>query len=141
MKKIPETKQTALVRTDFSDDAAWKKVCKEATKEINGCAAYLDFIDDKAFLGLDPKKIKSAIPKDYNHLLIFFADQKTFSEVNKTLLCIELGPESKYRSFRVAMKAMWEVENNLSIANMDFEDFVDPEQKALDIDGVFHGFV
>jgi Domain of unknown function (DUF6924) len=31
---------------------------------------------------------------------------------------------------------MWSVENNLSIANMDFEDFAD----ATDDDGIFRGF-
>jgi hypothetical protein len=31
---------------------------------------------------------------------------------------------------------MWGVENNLSIANMDFQDFVD----YVDLDGVFRGF-
>ena len=140
MKKIPETKQTALLRTDFSDDAAWKRVCKEATKDAGGVAAYLDFIDDKTFLGLDPKKIKTVLPAGYNHLIIFFADQKTFADKKNTLLCVELGEDSKYRTFRVALKAMWEVENNLSIANMDFDDFADPDREALDANGVFNGF-
>jgi uncharacterized protein DUF6924 len=31
---------------------------------------------------------------------------------------------------------MWGVENNLSLANMDFEEFAD----SVDADGVFRGF-
>jgi hypothetical protein len=40
------------------------------------------------------------------------------------------------RSFRVVPSEMWGVENNLSLANMDFEEFAD----AVDRDGVFRGF-
>ena len=40
------------------------------------------------------------------------------------------------RTFRVIPSEMWSVENNLSIANMDFAEFAD----AVDEDGVFRGF-
>ena len=40
------------------------------------------------------------------------------------------------RTFRVIPSEIWGVENNLSIANMGFEEFAD----AVDSDGVFRGF-
>jgi len=40
------------------------------------------------------------------------------------------------RSFRVIPSELWGVENNLSLANIDFEEFAD----AVDRDGVFRGF-
>jgi hypothetical protein len=40
------------------------------------------------------------------------------------------------RSFRVIVQELWGVENNLSLANMDFEEFAD----SCDPDGVFRGF-
>jgi len=40
------------------------------------------------------------------------------------------------RSFRVVPQEAWSVENNLSISNMDFEEFAD----SVDADGVFRGF-
>ncbi|WP_435828452.1 DUF6924 domain-containing protein, partial [Nocardia testacea] len=40
------------------------------------------------------------------------------------------------RTVRILPSQMWGIENNLSIANMDFQDFAD----AADPDGVFRGF-
>ena len=40
------------------------------------------------------------------------------------------------RSFRVVLPEVWGVENNLRLANMDFEDFL----RAVGSDGVFRGF-
>ncbi|MFD5722284.1 DUF6924 domain-containing protein [Streptomyces sp. NPDC102256] len=40
------------------------------------------------------------------------------------------------RGVRVVAAQLWSIENNLSGANMDFEDFVG----AVDEDGVFRGF-
>jgi hypothetical protein len=40
------------------------------------------------------------------------------------------------QTFRVVPTAVWAVENNLSLANLGWEDFV----RHLDGDGVFRGF-
>ncbi|HET7601047.1 MAG TPA: hypothetical protein VFK09_12185 [Gemmatimonadales bacterium] len=40
------------------------------------------------------------------------------------------------RTFRVVPRETWAVENNLSIANMDFAEFAD----RADPDGIFRGF-
>lgn len=40
------------------------------------------------------------------------------------------------RTFRVIPRELWSVENNLSIANMDYRDFAD----SVGADGVFRGF-
>jgi hypothetical protein len=40
------------------------------------------------------------------------------------------------RSFRVVPAQLWSVQANLSLANMDWEEFAD----AVDDDGVFRGF-
>jgi hypothetical protein len=48
-----------------------------------------------------------------------------------------LPEEPEYgREFRAIPTAVQSIENNLSIANMDFEDFAE----AVDEDGVFRGF-
>lgn len=44
--------------------------------------------------------------------------------------------DSGGRTFRIIPSEMWGIENNLSIANMDFRDFAD----SADADGVFRGF-
>jgi hypothetical protein len=40
------------------------------------------------------------------------------------------------RTFRVVPSELWAVENNLSLSNMDFEEFAE----AVDGDGVFRAF-
>ena len=44
--------------------------------------------------------------------------------------------EEPGRTFRVIPAEIWSVDNNLSIANMDFAEFAD----AVEPDGVFRGF-
>ncbi|MFC5219718.1 DUF6924 domain-containing protein [Streptomyces coerulescens] len=45
-------------------------------------------------------------------------------------------PEEGYDELRVIAEELWSIENNISLANMDWEEFVD----AADDDGVFRGF-
>jgi hypothetical protein len=45
-------------------------------------------------------------------------------------------PDEPGRGFRVVPAELWGVENNLSIANMDFAEFA----HHADPDGVFRGF-
>jgi len=57
----------------------------------------------------------------------------TLSAAEHLVLCISLHGEG---SFRVPPNELWSVENNLSLANMDFEEFAE----AVDTDGVYRGF-
>jgi len=50
------------------------------------------------------------------------------------LLCLALRPVG--RAFRIVPAELWGVENNLAIANMDYDEFAD----AADADGIFRGF-
>jgi hypothetical protein len=54
---------------------------------------------------------------------------------NTAVLIVEMNEEPG-RSFRMVPREAWSVENNLSIANMDFSDFA----YNVDKDGVFRGF-
>jgi hypothetical protein len=49
------------------------------------------------------------------------------------VLVVDLFGEGRGRTFRVIPAAIWAVQNNLVIGNMDWEDFSD----SLDPDGVF----
>jgi hypothetical protein len=60
---------------------------------------------------------------------------KTFSDAEQPVLVVDLC-EQPGRTFRVIPREMWGVENNLSIANMDYDDFAN----SADADGVFRGF-
>ena len=68
-------------------------------------------------------------------MFIFVADQVAHLDPEHPILVVDCF-EDPGRMFRVIPSAAWGVENNLSLANMDFEDFAD----AVDARGIFRGF-
>lgn len=139
MKPLPETDTTIVLRTDFSDDAEWSALC-EAVQALSedGFQAQVDCISDTAYDGLTVEQLVALAPKGPEcgiHTFAFIADQVTFANSDRPILVVNLRREPG-RTFRVIPSEMWGVENNLSIANMDFDEFAD----NVDQDGVFRGF-
>ena len=137
MKNLPSTSASPLLRTDFTDQAAWDAICDEiGTPSPEGFQAHVEPIDDQAFDGLTMQQILRAVPDGYPHTFIIVADRVAMAAGDRTLLVINLYEEGAGQHFRAVMSAMWGVENNLSLANMDFEEFAD----AVDSTGVHRGF-
>ena len=67
--------------------------------------------------------------------LALLVDGAALSEPGNPVMVIDLK-EKPGRNFRVIASALGDVANNLSIANMDFDEFA----SAVDNDGVFRGF-
>jgi hypothetical protein len=137
MKQIPETNNALVLRTDFSGAAAWESICA-AIREPAGefqFQAYVDFVSDPEYDGLTVEQLLSLIPQGSNHTFIFIVDHVALSRPDHPILVVDLYTEPG-RTFRVIPSEMSSVENNLSIANMDFEDFAE----SVDEDGVFRGF-
>jgi hypothetical protein len=128
------TDATPLFRTDFSNEPAWQELVKAAkTPSEEEFLANLQFIEDKKFSGADAQALAtSAIAA--NHAVVFIADAITLTHADFPVLCIDMFAPDKM--FRVIPAELWSVENNLSIANMDFADFAD----AAGSDGIFRGF-
>ena len=63
------------------------------------------------------------------------ADRTTFEYPEHPLLVVDLLGEPG-RAFRALPEQVQSIENNLSLANMDFEDFAD----SVGDDGIFRGF-
>lgn len=139
MKNIPETENALVLRTDFSDDTIWDSICRAIENPVENLAgefrAYVSFISDPAYKNLSIDDILKLIPSSYNHTFIFVVDQRTITDAEYPILVIDLSDE-RGRSFRVIATEMWSIENNLSIANMDFSEFAE----STDSDGVFRGF-
>ena len=136
MKPLPDTEDISLVlRTDFSDDAAWQGVCEAIQTPVGEFSAYVELIDDPDFADCDVVTLLSLPKESLNHSFLFLVDHETISSDEFPILCVDLrrNPGS---TFRVIPSAMWSVENNLSIANMDFREFAE----STDPDGVFRGF-
>jgi hypothetical protein len=135
-KKLPRTEDALVLRTDFSDDGAWNALCaaiQEPSEE--GFRAHVDCISDPAFDGLTVAQLVRLAPKGGDHIFAFLVDRVALTDPERPVLVVDLYDEPG-RTFRVIPREMWGVENNLSIANMDFHEFAD----SAEPDGVFRGF-
>jgi hypothetical protein len=134
MAEVPRTGNTPFVRTDFSDDQAWRAICEAAQAETEeGFRAFLSIVDDVGLDGASAADLVASAARAA-HGLLLLADGMTMTHPDHPILCIDLLEGG--RSVRVAPQALWSLENNLSLRNMDFEDF----SGSTDADGIFRGF-
>lgn len=137
MKQIPETENPLVLRTDFSNQAAWERICGIIQKPVGifRFRANVEFVDDIEFADITKNQLLELIPKDYSHTFIIVVDRTATSLPDHPLLIVDLY-EGSGREFRAIPSQIQGIENNLSIANMDFEEFAE----AVDESGVFRGF-
>lgn len=127
---------TPVIRTDFTDEVTWKKIQKEITAiNIMGFSANVRFINEQQYSGLTGQELLQSIPGLNEYGCIFVADVTAMVSMEHHLLVLDpFNPTGK--TFRVIPLEAWGVENNLSLANMDYIEFAD----SVDSDGVFRGF-
>ncbi|MEV8550833.1 hypothetical protein AB0L04_13515 [Streptomyces glaucescens] len=101
----------------------------------DGFLANVALVDDRQYEGLSPDQVLKLIPAEYQHPLLGLADSVTFASAELPLRVVDRWGE-RGRCVRVVAAELWSIENNLSGANMDFEEFAG----AVDDDGVFRGF-
>ncbi|MFE2182486.1 DUF6924 domain-containing protein [Streptomyces sp. NPDC059455] len=136
MNQLPHGADVLLVRTDFSSDAAWERLdAVLATPNEEGFLAYVEPLDDRRFAGMTPEEALDLLPPDYEHPLLVLADGAAMASEELPLLVMDLR-EVRGRSIRVIATELWGIENNLSISNLDFEEFA----ASVDEDGVFRTF-
>jgi hypothetical protein len=136
MDNINDNYATPVIRTDFTDETLWRKIQKNISAPNSiGFSANVRFIDEKQYSGLTGHELLQRIPGLIEYGCIFIADSTTMTTMEHHLLVLDpSNPEGK--TFRVIPSEAWSVENNLSLANMDYSEFVD----SADPDGVFRGF-
>ena len=137
MKQIPETENALVLRTDFSNQAAWETICRTIREPVGDLnfLVNVEFLDDIEYADISKDQLLELIPRNYNHSFIIVADNTVISHPDYPLLIIDLYERSGHE-FRATPSQVQGIENNLSIANMDFEEFAE----AVDEDGVFRGF-
>ena len=129
------TDSSPLVRTDFSSDDGWREAVRQATAESeDGFRAELEPIDDRAFEGQGPAAL-AADDRWQGKSVLFVVDAHTIEDCECSIACVDLGGQAG-RSFRAIPSALWGVENNLRLANMDFDQFA----RAAAEHGTFRGF-
>lgn len=124
-----------MLRTDFSDDSAWESICEVIRQPVGESRAYVDCLSDSEYDALSVEQLIRLAPKGGDRSFVFIVDRIALTHADRPILVVDLYDEPG-RTFRVIPSQMSGVENNLSIANMDFFEFAD----STDPDGVFRGF-
>jgi hypothetical protein len=134
-----------VIRTDFGHPDEWTRIqaAIEEPQTENGFVAYVEFVDDRANDGLTVPGLLQIVPADSHAGFAFLVDTQTLTQPERPILVVNLhdcvdGLEQHGRgplygtTFPVIPSEMWAVQNNLSIANVDWDDFADN-------DGVYRG--
>lgn len=135
MSTLPVTQSSLLVRTDFTDDAAWSVLrTAVATESDDGFLPDLEVVDDRAWEDASVEDLRrAALDAGVEIPLLFVGDGPAMAD-DLPVLVVDLH-EDPPPPFRCVARELWSVENNLSLANMDWHEFVD----ASDDDGVYRG--
>ena len=136
MRQIPETENALVLRTDFSNEAVWEKIRALIQKPAGlfRFRANVEFLSDTDYADITKDQLLELIPRNYNHNFMIIVDQLAISQTDHPLLIVDLYEKSG-REFRAVPSQIQGIENNLSIANMDFEEFAE----SVDQDGIFRG--
>lgn len=95
----------------------------------------VEILDDVQFSGMNIEQLFECLPAEYPHSYLFAFDDLSASDTDSSLLVVDLFHQ-RGRTFRTIPAEVQSIDSNLSIANMDWEDF----SSSCDNDGVFRGF-
>jgi hypothetical protein len=132
---IPATENALVLRTDFSNEAAWKALCAALQDPDDAFNLSLDIVSDPAYDGLTADQLPACLSEDSPVSFAFIIDRNALTNPGHPVLAIDLHDQPG-RTFRVAPAALGMVASNLLIANMGFDEFAN----AVDHDGIFRGF-
>lgn len=137
MKSIPSTEFALVLRTDYSSPKAWEEIVRNIQRPVGilRFRAQVSFLSDPAYQNLTKEQALELLPKNFNHSFLMIADSKAMVDKGHPLLIVDLFNE-RGREFRAVLSQVQGIENNLSLGNMDFEDFAD----TIGADGIFRGF-
>lgn len=135
--QLPSSKDPIVLRTDFSDENAWKTICAEIMTPHPqfGFLPNVVFASDTNFQAYTEEQLLSDSTSGYEHAFIFIVDKITMTNPEHPILCLGLKENHGFK-LRTIPSEMWGIENNLSISNIDFEEL----SQAVDKDGIFRGF-
>jgi hypothetical protein len=147
-----------VIRCDYSDDRLWEivkiQIATPRTDPLSGMefTANIRCEEDLSFRNLSYLEIVRRLPDDYPGFVLFLVDANCIQEQEHPLLVVGFSPKGQssddfsrtpketpsedIKTFRAIPSTIPAIENNLSIANMDFDDFFN----AVDAHGVFRGF-
>lgn len=143
------THASLLIRTDFTDDGVWRETALAAMApqpdDLDTTAefqAHLTCIDHPDNDGLTVPKLLALIGSGPPHY-VFLVDHETIVNPEHPIVAVDTSPKQwaedtdlvRGQTIRIIPKQMWSIENNLSIGNAGFDDYV----RGTDPDGVDRG--
>jgi hypothetical protein len=136
MTGLPSTEASLLVRTDFTDSTAWEKTRAASLAENDdGFRAYLQVVDDPTFGEATWQDLRRAtLALEHCASVLFIADHAALAG-DHPIQVVDLSSASR-SPFRCLAREVWGVDNNVNLANMEWEDFSD----NVESDGVYRGF-
>ncbi len=134
MAKLPSSENALLIRTDFTDPNAWEHLTSIVQEPSDLFIFNMEVVDDASFSGKSVQDLVSSLPVDYPHSFIAVVDSIAISKDDHPVLLVDVEEEPG-RSFRSIASQVPSIDNNLSISNMGFEEFLE----LVDENGVFRG--
>jgi hypothetical protein len=136
--KLPQTADTLVLRTDFSDDGTWEMVCEQIRRsQCEGFVERYTCVSDPAWADFGEDRMLDFEAPPHFYLVV---DRVTIHHEEHPVLAVDLNPYSETprdkRTFRLVPSQATSFACNLNIANMDFDDFAE----SADADGIFRGF-
>jgi hypothetical protein len=114
--------KTPLVLLSSSSSDMWQGFQAKVLKDNDmGFHANVRFIQDPDLIGASHDLLRKTLKSD-EISLILAADQETLNHPDLPVICIDA--EGRSPSFRTPVRDLWVVENNVSIGNILFEEFV-----------------
>jgi uncharacterized protein DUF6924 len=125
---LPSVESVPVVRTDFSDDAAWTAAVDRVASpyEWSGpdpVQADVVPVEDARYDGLVAEQLLTLVPQDACWPILVVADASTMTSPDHSMLVLNLDADGHGESLRATPAAIVEMEINLSLANMDWDDF------------------
>jgi len=141
VEKAAQSGIPVVIRLDFADDSIFSSIVKAISKPAKGLlnSSTLTFdvccLQYKEYEGTSVEHLVKLLSASFKPAVIYVIDHVTITHADHPILVVDLVDESG-RTFRVIPSTFWNVESNLALSNMDFEEFAD----SVDEHGIFRGF-
>lgn len=132
---IPAGEKVVLVRATFADEPAWDALRQAIEDQDSDRLLDLAWIAERANEGISAKEVAELTVNDSAPGFALIVDEASLATPEHPILVVDLR-EDPGRTFRVVSTQLCDVVMNLSVGNMDFDEFASVAGR----EGVFRGF-
>src|SRR5690348_16424339 len=100
MKDLPASEDALVVRTDFSDEGTWVRICREIETPVGEFRAYVTLVNDPAFAVTSARELTALGRRGPYRSFLFAVDSFSVTDQKHPILVLDLADEPG-RTFRV----------------------------------------